>query len=528
MSRQQGMMDFPPITVVTTSGTGSVGSRGSRKPKKTTPSILIKKKENTTAPNAILQQPLSVPTNNIPVGSAAIVDSSSLNVSGNVDVKEVNDNEVDSALLSALRDKRERMALLRLEKNLIDFMNDKNCGYMDVGGSGNSVVIKGVSNLDSGSASLNGENDSATPLVTTGTRTNMGTDPTMNAGRQTSFQRLCLHRLADRFGIVREQAYASPINNNGVNLASIQQQQLGLIRLIKTSDSRIPSTKLINLDLSQYDENIPQDRNGDSSVAVITDRLSNSNLQDSGHGSSTGKRSKKKDRVKIMKRSSTGSLGGNKEKNSKSNNSKRKGKKLSDKEKAYAEARARIFASEAKDANANSSPDNSEHTDNDFKGVSVNTGVTGDASDEKETPTSQDPLNGSQHQRGHFPAAVAGGAASKVTWRNRDQEAADPDFQRRHHPSMLQQMPMHYHTSYGAQPAHYPYQSSNNASDTQRNQTFFDGTSIPSTWNGQEFIPRGFENYNSSQTEESVDSSNVSKVKAQEVDLSKEEFPALR
>lgn len=524
MSRQEGMMDFPPITVVTTSGTTSGGSR---KPKKTTPSILIKKKENTTAPNVILQQPMSMPTNNIPVGSAAIVDSASMNVSGNADVKDVNDNEVDSALLSALRDKRERMALLRLEKNLIDFMNDKNCGYMDVGGSGNSVVIKGISNLDTGSASLNGENDSATPLVTTGARNNMGADPTMNAGRQTSFQRLCLHRLADRFGIVREQAYASPIiSNSGVNLANIQQQQLGLIRLIKTKDSRIPSTKLINLDLSQYEENIPQDRNGDSSVAVITDRLSNSNLQDSGHGSSTGKRSKKKDKVKIMKRSSTGSLGGSKDKNSKSNNSKRKGKKLSDKEKAYAEARARIFASETKDTSANNTPDNSEHADNDLKGANI--GVAGDASDEKETPPSQDPLNGSQHQRGPIPAAVAGGAASKVTWRNRDQEAADPDFQRRHHPSMLQQIPMHYHTSYGVQTAHYPYQSSNNASDTQRNQAFFDGTSIPSTWNGQEFIPRGFENYNSNQTEESVDSSNASKGKAQEVDLSKEEFPALR
>ena len=56
----------------------------------------------------------------------------------------------------------------------------------------------------------------------------------------------------------------------------------------------------------------------------------------------------------------------------------------------------------------------------------------------------------------------------------------------------------------------------------------YDGTSIPSTWNGQEFIPRGFECYNSNQTEESVDASNVSKGNAQEVDLSKEEFPALR
>ena len=48
------------------------------------------------------------------------------------------------------------------------------------------------------------------------------------------------------------------------------------------------------------------------------------------------------------------------------------------------------------------------------------------------------PKHDSKPKRGNLPAAATGGAASKVTWRNREQEASDPDFQRRHHPTMLQ------------------------------------------------------------------------------------------
>ena len=76
-------------------------------------------------PNNSNSPGLSTPVNNSPSNATPKKQdsSSALGVTQN-------DMSVDSALLSALRDKRERMALLRLEKNLIQFMNDKNCGFI--------------------------------------------------------------------------------------------------------------------------------------------------------------------------------------------------------------------------------------------------------------------------------------------------------------------------------------------------------------------------------------------------------------
>lgn len=49
---------------------------------------------------------------------------------------------VDSALLSALRDPRERLALLKLEQVLIDFQEKQpNDPYIDVGGPYNTLVV---------------------------------------------------------------------------------------------------------------------------------------------------------------------------------------------------------------------------------------------------------------------------------------------------------------------------------------------------------------------------------------------------
>ena len=381
-----------------------------------------------------------------------------------------NDKQVDSALLSALRDKRERMALLRLEKNLIEFMNDKNCGFMEVGGAGNSTVIRGASG---GSGSGSGPNS---PDADNGNVVARGQVNGMNVyngndggvGRQTSFQRLCLHRLADRFNIVREQGYNNPNNHTNNNPA--------LIRLVKVKESRIPSVKLIDLDLTQYEQSPPQDRGegfGGAGVMGIADRLGMTQLQEGGGG----KKSKKKEKVKIMKRSSSSNQIGNEQK---LNASKRKGKKLSDKEKAYAEARARIFNS------AKSSPNASNIDGSDHAAVVNNTTHSSNPDDSspgssRSATTSPVPVLGKsaapldeselvtlvpsqlssagaggpnapkdrKQNRSNLPAAATGGGASKVTWRNREQEASDPDFQRRHHPGMIQQMPMH--------PQYHPY-----------------------------------------------------------------------
>ena len=107
-----------------------------------------------------------------------------------------------------MRDPRERHALLRLEQTMIDFMKEETTGYIEVGGPNNSIVISPRGNI--------GKNE-ATCLT----------------GRPTSFQRCYLHRLADRFGIVRET------NDNG------------MIRLIKIKgESSIPSRLLIDLEPS--------------------------------------------------------------------------------------------------------------------------------------------------------------------------------------------------------------------------------------------------------------------------------------
>ena len=123
---------------------------------------------------------------------------------------------IDSALLSALRDPRERLGLLKLEKAGIDFMNTSD-GYIEVGGPYNSVVIS----------------------PTKGIVTGVGANP--DRPHSTSFQRCILHRLADRFSIVRESGTLVD----------------GYIRLVKLTDSRIPKKLLLHLEPSEY--NFPVD-----------------------------------------------------------------------------------------------------------------------------------------------------------------------------------------------------------------------------------------------------------------------------
>jgi len=457
--------------------------------------------------------------------------------------EEENDKEIDSALISALRDKRERMALLRLEQNLIDFMNEKNCGFMEVGGPFNNIIIKGASGGGSAAAATGAgstgagtgyeDTSGATSTTTDGTSNiittnnvysntgnsyNMGINNgynTMNmmesnnnsnsgGGKQTSFQRLCLHRLADRFKIIRQNNMNSNMNNNNnyINAGNANNGP-GLIRLVKVKESRIPKVKLINVDMSTYETSntIPQDRGtgtggvgGDSfegatnsfAAMGLTDRMTGANLDSSncitggGANSSSGKKSKKKEKVKIMKRSSnkgsTGSLNNDSRQNSGSRN---KGKKLSDKEKAYAEARARIFNTQE----SNSTIDESDHANSSSanENKTTDTGNVATAFDDSTStlqPTvsiesvgspgrsspsvfasqinaiesQQQPslslsnssndvaaTDNSNNYNNNVPAAAIGGAESKVLWRNRQQESNDPDFRRAHHPVMMQQ-----------------------------------------------------------------------------------------
>ena len=575
--------DFPPITVVTAGSNSS-----SRKlPKNNAPTILLKPPSKQQLAKGGSSSDMTIaprPIGNSPTGSTAVVDGGNINGTGTANTNPNNsastsdamnmtinnDKQVDSALVSALRDKRERMALLRLEKNLVEFMNDKNCGFMEVGGAGNSTVIRGASGGGGGSGSgpntADAENESGaarvqnTNTATTGVGMNgynPGNGNDGSGGRQTSFQRLCLHRLADRFNIVREQGYNNPnhyMTNNP-----------GLIRLVKVKESRIPSLKLINLDLTQYDQSVPQDRGEGFSVMGVTDRLASTQLHEAGNGSGSGKKSKKKEKVKIMKRSSSSNLVGNDEKG-KLNASKRKGKKLSDKEKAYAEARARIF-NDSNESGLNTSAvdggGGSEHA----SVSNSNDSLTPPGSRDRSAATS--PVVGKnaslldsnesvilvpsqiasgananatkdmKQNRGNLPAAATGGAASKVTWRNREQEASDPDFQRRHHPGMVQPMPMHpqqYHlyaqngmmgNGYG-----HPVQTNGYHYGVPADGQMYNHGQIYASPNSHyqpdgSWLPYESQGLQHSQQDHRAPTHNASNVQ-KDIDLSQDEFPALR
>mmetsp|Transcript_18302 Transcript_18302/g.23733 ORF Transcript_18302/g.23733 Transcript_18302/m.23733 type:complete len:443 (+) Transcript_18302:481-1809(+) len=294
-------------------------------------------------------------------------------------------SSIDSALLSAMRDNRERINLLKLERTLLDFMRDED-----------NTVLE------------------------------------LNCQRYTSFHRLVLHRLADRFEIVRE--ISTPSNGN--------------IMLVKTGQSKVPTRLLIDLEPSEYNYskctgmNNDNETSGNGSVAAVANAVSGL-TEGMASASITGPQSVGADggkkKMMIMKRGKGGSNGQG-ERNSRNGKGRRggsKAKNLSEKEKAYEEARARIFgvnntnecnnSNVGDEGNANLIPDgntfsNSPHavsTSNCSSSPSPEYSVTGDSNDE--TTTKHQVKNGK----------VNSSNTSKVTWRNRKEEEADPDFRRR-------------------------------------------------------------------------------------------------
>jgi len=253
------------------------------------------------------------------------------------------DDEIDSALQAALRDPRERVALLRLETVFCDFM-ESDAGWVEVGGPFNSVVVSPVPSL---SKPRQQQAD----------------------GRQTSFQRCILHRLADRFGIVRENG--SLLENS--------------IRLIKMPDSCIPKVLLQNVEVA------PENEKPEGSTAALPGKMKIMKRSDS--------------RKSTDSRSSTGS-------SRKKNNNNGKKSSLSDKEKAYAEARARIF-SDTEDSNNNNSFEAAAAVAEQSNALS---------SSSQKAPTF------SQSSRTQSSDSI--GSDKKAVYRNRAEEAADPDFQR--------------------------------------------------------------------------------------------------
>lgn len=186
-------------------------------------------------------------------------------------VNTVDKHRIDSALIAALRDSKERDALLRLEAALCEFMRSDS-GWVEVSGPYNSYFWTGGS-----------------------------IPPIVQKERHSSFQRCVLHRLADRFWIVREPG-----------------QLPGALRLIKVVQSDIPKVLL-----------------NDFAEDEISDALSRIQGYEAAAMAAAPVQ-----QMKIMKRTNTpASLEGDDE--TKLNAGKRIS--ITDKEKAYKEARDRIF-----------------------------------------------------------------------------------------------------------------------------------------------------------------------------------------
>lgn len=279
-------------------------------------------------------------------------------------------DSIDSALLAALRDPRERLGLLKLEQCLVDFCTKQpQDAFIDVGGPYNSIVI---------SPSLGA----------------LTSPQQMHAQKsQTTFQRCILHRLADRFAITRES------------------NMDGSIRLWKNEDSKSPSRLLLDVSEEEYN------------LSARLEQVSLTNNISSNQPSNN----KKKNKMKIMKRNNSNPI------NIQSRTSaKNKKKTLSDKEKAYAEARARIFQQEQQeskqqdtnDERTSSLPTPSSAIQNSISNASMYVVTPPGDSITQSSPQEENASLSSLHTES------SNNKPSKATFRDRRQEENDPDFQR--------------------------------------------------------------------------------------------------
>lgn len=311
-------------------------------PKRSPPgSSLEQQQQQQTQRSGVIAGCCSLPNSSSDSNIAADDHGGDLVLPGASKIPDSGDDSVDSALLAALRDPRERLGLLKLEQVFQDFFQSSD-PYWEVGGAFNSRVVSPSIGLLSN---------------TTDTRP------------QTTFQRCLLHRLADRFHITREPT--------GMD---------GLIRLWKTPETKQPKRLLLDLDASEYE------------LVQSVEKLT----------VSAPKPPKANRKMKIMKRNSSNvsDISGN------SKSTPRKNKKdHNDKEKAYAEARARIFKDEQQETSSN--PPLAQAPNR----------ATPPSSNNYLNPPS--PTSASQDQ----PQAEDD-ARVKATYRNRREEVNDPDFQR--------------------------------------------------------------------------------------------------
>uniref|UniRef100_A0A7S1FRP1 SUZ domain-containing protein n=1 Tax=Corethron hystrix TaxID=216773 RepID=A0A7S1FRP1_9STRA len=232
-----------------------------------------------------------------------------------------------------------------------------------------------------------------------------------------SFQNLFLHLLTSYI-------LFSPVRIKVVNL----------IRLVKTKDSHIPSQLLIDLDLSE--QGLKDDMNG---IASLARSMSSSSLEVSGATKLTlQKQLNSGKKMMIMKRNNKDPRTSRKNE-SKSDGKKKKhnlkGKKMDEKEKAYAEVRARIFG-ESSGSTRNSSGTSSPPTRS-SPGIASSPPlpepqsqlIESDAQSSKREPRNTR-MSSHNNNLNDTSREGDGGNVTKARYRNRMQEENDPDFRR--------------------------------------------------------------------------------------------------
>ena len=360
------------------------------------------------------------------------------------------ESTIDSALCAGMRDPRERAALFRLEYWYQEFCASGSV-WMEVGGAYNRSVVIGPRPGEDGYY-----------------------QPQVGGGHQTSFHRLLVHRLADRFGIRRESR--SP----------------NVIRLYKCPETRIPSVLLQGLDPAIY---YPPTHLGVPDTTIVNNinpqnHVTNGNINSNTNSTpapptlvaTTGSpleaktetsnqapvvvEKQPKKRIIVKKRSSNGpqnvlmqrkpssTAAGRTGDDARSNEFGRSSSSehLEAKERAYAEARARIFNDESDDTGTPTDAaalDTVEPVSEAMANLAVQTEA--EAPNQPTTPnttttasnstsaTTTTTTTESSPTTGPTDAALSN-VDRKAVYRNRAEEAADPDFQRgriRHRTNVL-------------------------------------------------------------------------------------------
>jgi SUZ domain len=335
---------------------------------------------------------------------------------------------VDSALLSALRDPRERLALLKLEQVLIDFLEKQpNDPFIDVGGPYNTLVF---------SPSLGPIGD-ATFLMANGVGVGNA-----NFRPQTTFQRCILHRLCDRFKMTREKSYV----NDGFGY---------YIRIVKGPGSTKPPRLLSDMPPSEYappstsgmDDAAAPTNAGNITLDTSLEQLALTSPTPDADGnapnstppvpSKSSSGSSKPRKMKIMKRANSNVSSGSDTKGASKNAGNKQRNSLSEKERKYAEARARIFQQEetASSGDAKVDPSSSGSFNEDagsssMKPVGNTSRTASNASSRSSSPSTTPPRFGAEQSGNSGNEQATNSSRRKATYRNRQQEEADPDFKR--------------------------------------------------------------------------------------------------